>query len=166
MPSLHAIRRLDSVHPARETFTGNSEGEQMTTPETKTRPGGITFVVVLAYIGFIFEIVTGILVAIAADEFSTQRVSGMTEDQLIPTGIVMIVIGVVGILLTGALARGSNVVRILFGVWVAFQVAGGLFAMVASDGPRQGAGIVPVVFGVVILYLLFNQRAHDFFAKD
>lgn len=138
----------------------------MTTPETTNRPGGITFVVVLAYIGFIFEILSGILVMIGADELSNQLRSGMTEDQLMASGIALVVIGVIGILLTGALARGSNVVRILFGIWVALQVAGGLYAMLEHDGVRRGAGIVPVVFGIVILYLLFNQRAHDFFAKD
>lgn len=138
----------------------------MTTPEIKERPGGITFVVVLAYIGFIFEILTGILVMIEADQLKQQLRSGMTEDQLMTAGIAMVVIGVIGILLTGALARGSNVVRVLFGIWVALQVAGGLYAMLETDGVRRGAGIVPVVFGVIILYLLFNQRAHDFFAKD
>lgn len=138
----------------------------MTTPDTTDRPGGITFVIVLAYIGFIFEILSGILVMIGADELSNQLRSGMTEDQLMGSGIALVVIGVIGILLTGALARGSNVVRVLFGIWVALQVAGGLYAMLEHDGPRRGAGIVPVVFGIVVLYLLFNQRAHDFFAKD
>lgn len=138
----------------------------MTTPETRDRPGGITFIVVLAYIGFIFQVLAGILVAIEADEIRHQAKSGMTEDQLVATGIAMIVIGVIGILLTGALARGSNVVRILFGVWVALQVAGGIYAMIGHDGVRQGAGIVPVVFGIVVLYLLFNERSHDYFAKD
>ena len=90
----------------------------------------------------------------------------MTEDQLMGAGIATVVIGVIGILLTGALARGSNVVRILFGIWVALQIAGGLYAMVSHDGVRRGAGIVPLVFGIVILYLLFNPKAHDFFAKD
>lgn len=138
----------------------------MTTPETRERPGGITFVVVLAYIGFIFEILAGILVMIDADQLGQQIRSGMTEDQLMGAGIAMVVIGVIGILLTGALARGSNVVRILFALWVALQVAGGLYAMLEHDGPRRGAGIVPVVFGIVILYLLLNQRAHEFFEKD
>jgi hypothetical protein len=138
----------------------------MTTPQTTERPGSITFVVVLAYIAFIFEVLAGVLVWIEADEIRHQAKSGMTEDQLVATGIAMVVIGVVGILLTGALARGSNVVRILFGVWVALQVAGGIYAMTGHDGVRRGAGIVPVVFGIVILYLLFNQRAHDFFVKD
>lgn len=138
----------------------------MTTPETSTRPGGITFIVVLAYIGFIFEVLAGILIMIEADEIFQQAKSGMTEDQLLGVGIATIAIGVIGILLTGALARGSNVVRILFGIWVALQVSGGFYAMISHDGVRRGAGIVPLVFGIVILYLLFNQKAHDFFAKD
>jgi uncharacterized protein YjeT (DUF2065 family) len=138
----------------------------MTTQEVKQAPGGITFVIVLAYIGFIFEVLAGILIMIDADQAHQQRITGMTEDQLMGAGIATVVIGVIGILLTGALARGSNVVRILFGIWVALQVAGGLYAMVSHDGVRRGAGIVPLVFGIVVLYLLFNQKAHDFFAKD
>jgi hypothetical protein len=138
----------------------------MTTQEVKEAPGGITFIVVLAYIGFIFEVLAGILIMIDADQASQQLRSGMTENQLMGAGIATVVIGVIGILLTGALARGSNVVRILFGIWVALQVAGGFYAVVSHDGVRRGAGIVPLVFGIVVLYLLFNQRAHDFFAKD
>jgi hypothetical protein len=138
----------------------------MTTPETTNRPGGITFIVVLAYIAFIFEVLAGILIMIEADQVSQQVRSGMTENQMMGAGIATVVIGVIGILLTGALARGSNVVRILFGIWVALQVVGGLYAMLSHDGVRRGAGIVPLVFGIVILYLLFNQKSHDFFAKD
>ena len=138
----------------------------MTTQEVKQAPGGITFVVVLAYIGFIFEVLAGILIMIDADQVAQQLRSGMTEDQLMGAGIATVVIGVIGILLTGALARGSNVVRILFAIWIALQVAGGLYAVISHDGVRRGAGIVPLVFGIVVLYLLFNQRAHDFFAKD
>ena len=143
----------------------------MTTPDIRERdirerPGGITFIVVLAYIGFIFEVLGGILVMIEADELGQQLRSGMTEDQLIAAGIIMIIIGAIGILLTGALARGSNVVRILFGVWVGLQVAGGVYAMLSHDGIRRGSGIVSGVFGIIVLYLLFNEKAHDFFAKD
>jgi hypothetical protein len=138
----------------------------MTTQEVKQAPGGITFVVVLAYIGFIFEVLAGILVMIDADQAAQQFRSGMTENELMGAGIAMVVIGVIGILLTGALARGSNVVRVLFGIWVALQVAGGFYAVVAHSGVQRGAGILPLIFGVIVLYLLFNQKAHDFFAKD
>ena len=37
-----------------------------------TSPGGITFVVVLAYIGSIFKVLAGILIMIDADQVSLQ----------------------------------------------------------------------------------------------
>jgi len=138
----------------------------MTTLETRERPGGITFVVVIAYIGFIFQVLSGLFVMLDADSLKHQLKSGLTEDQLIVAGIVMMVIGVIGILLTGALARGSNVVRILFAVWIAFQVAGGLYAVFDHDGIQRDSGLVSVVFGIIVMYLPFNARAHDFFEKD
>ena len=134
-----------------------------TSAARRERPGGVTFVVVVAYIGFIFEILGGVLVLIDADSKHQQLVSGMTKNELTTTGIVMIVIGVIGILLTGALARGSNVVRVLFAVWVSFEIAAGLYGVVAYDGADRGAYVVPLVFGIVVLYLLLNQRADAFF---
>jgi uncharacterized Tic20 family protein len=138
----------------------------MTTTETRHRPGGITFIVVLAYLAFIFQILGGILIWLEADERRAQLDTGLTESQLTATALAMIVIGVIGILLTGALGRGSNVVRILFGVWVAFQVAGGLYLLVSHSGEQRASGVPSIVFGVIVLYLLFNERAHDYFAKD
>jgi hypothetical protein len=78
----------------------------------------------------------------------------------------MMVVGVIGILLTAALARGSRVVRVLFTIWIALQIAGGLRAMLSYHGEERAIGVVPFVLGVVALYLLFNPRAHDFFAKE
>ena len=129
------------------------------------RPGGITFVVVLAYLAFIFQILTGVLVIIGSDEVQRQLRSGMTENELLAAGIIMCVIGVIGILLTGALARGSDIVRVLFTIWIVFQIAAGLFATTGLDGFQRGAGVLPLVFGIVILYLLFNRSAQDFFGS-
>jgi hypothetical protein len=132
----------------------------------RVRPGGVTFVVVLAYIVSIFTVLDGLLVAIGADEFVNQHRSGATEDQLLWAGIVMMAVGVIGVLLTGALSRGSRVVRVLFAIWIAFQIAGGLSAMISYHGEERFAGVVPFVFGIVVLYLLFNEKAHDYFARD
>ena len=129
------------------------------TTGTARRPGGVALVVVLAYLAAIFEILAGVLVMIDSDTLRSQTDSGMTEDQLLVAGIVMIVIGAIGILLTTALARGSNVVRMLFAVWIGFQIAGGLYTMIEHSGYRSGSGIVPVVFGIAVLYLLFNRSA-------
>ena len=133
---------------------------------TRERPGGVTFVVVLAYIVSIFTILDGLFVAIGADELANQLKAGSSEDELLWAGIVMMVVGAIGVLLTGALSRGSRVVRILFTIWIAFQIAGGLSAMISYRGEERLVGVVPFVLGIVVLYLLFNEKAHDYFAKD
>jgi hypothetical protein len=137
-----------------------------TTPTTPRRPGGVTFVVVLAYIASIFMVLEGLLLVFDADQTRAQVRSGMTENQLIAAAIVLMVLGVIGILLTGALARGSQVVRVLFAVWIVFQIVGGLYGTIATPAHERGAAIVPLVFGIVVLYLLFNRSAHDFFEGD
>ena len=162
---MHAIPTGVSVLPALGPPGPRNLGSGMTT-ETENRPGGVTFVVVLAYIAFLFNILAGILVMIDADNLVQQVRSGMTENELMGAGIAMVVIGVIGILLTGALARGSRVVRMLFALWIAFEIAVGLYAVVGHSGVQRGAGIVPLIFGIVILYLLFNGNADEFFERD
>jgi uncharacterized protein YjeT (DUF2065 family) len=137
-----------------------------TETEGRIRPGGVTFVVVLAYIVAIFTVLDGLFIAIGSDELANQIKAGSSKDELMWAGIVMMAIGVIGILLTGALARGSRVVRVLFAIWIALQIAGGLSAMISYHGEERAAGVVPFVFGIVVLYLLFNEKAHDYFAKD
>jgi hypothetical protein len=132
----------------------------------RVRPGGVTFVVVLAYIVSIFTVLDGFFVAIGSDEVLNQVKAGASKDELLWAGIVMMAVGVIGILLTGALSRGSRVVRILFTIWIAFQIAGGLSAMISYRGEERLTGVVPFVLGIVVLYLLFNEKAHDYFAKE
>jgi hypothetical protein len=126
----------------------------------------VTFVVVLAYIVSIFTIIDGLFVALGADERLNQVKAGASKNELIWAGIVMMAVGVIGVLLTGALSRGSRVVRILFTIWIAFQIAGGLSAMISYQGEERLTGVVPFVLGIVVLYLLFNEKADDYFAKE
>ncbi|MFM8303144.1 MAG: hypothetical protein ACKOA9_02410 [Actinomycetota bacterium] len=136
------------------------------TPKTTPRPAGITLIAVLASIGFLAQILVSIASLRDADRLSQEFGWGLTEHQIVARGVAGIVVGVIGLLLTAAFARGSRVVRILFTVLVVFQVAGGVLTMRQYDGIRPGAGVMSLVFGVVVLYLLFNSRADDYFAKD
>ena len=138
----------------------------MTTPQQKTRPGGITLIAVLAYIGFLYQIFVSIVTLMDADKLSEQFRWGLTQDQLVAWGIIGIAFGVIGVLVTGAFARGNNVVRILFAVLIVFQVVGGLLAMRVHDATRPSLGLLSLVIGIVVLYLLFNSRADDYFARD
>ncbi len=138
----------------------------MTTPQQKTRPGGITLIATLAYIGFLYQIFVSIVTLMDADKLSEQFRWGLTQDQLVAWGIIGIAFGVIGVLVTGAFARGNNVVRILFAVLIVFQVVGGLLAVRVHDATRPSLGLLSLVIGIVLLYLLFNSRADDYFARD
>ena len=77
------------------------------TDGTRVRPGGVTFVVVLAYLVSIFTVLDGFFVAIGADEFKNQAKAGTSKNELLWAGIVMMAVGVIGILLTGALSHAA-----------------------------------------------------------
>jgi hypothetical protein len=38
--------------------------------------------------------------------------------------------------------------------------------MISYHGEERLTGVVPFVLGIVVLYLLFNEKAHDYFAKE
>ena len=38
--------------------------------------------------------------------------------------------------------------------------------MISYNGEERFTGVVPFVLGIVVLYLLFNEKAHDYFAKE
>ena len=116
-----------------------------------------------SYAASLFIILNGILVMLDADTIGLQLTSGNTKNELIWVGIITVIIGVIGILLTGALSRGSKGVRILFTIWIAFQIAAGLNSMLNHTGEESSSAAVPVVFGIIILFLLFGSKADAFF---
>ena len=71
---------------------------QPTTTTTAHRPGGITLIVVLAVIGAIFNILGGIWIILDHDDHRLLHQSSLTENGLLGTGIVAIVIGVIYLL--------------------------------------------------------------------
>jgi uncharacterized protein YjeT (DUF2065 family) len=132
----------------------------------RERPGGVTFVVVLAYLVSIFTIIDGFFVVIGADEVKNQFKSGASKNELIWAGIVMMAVGVIGVLLTGALSRGQP--RRAHPVHDLDRLPDRWWAQRHDQlpGEERLVGVVPFVLGIVVLYLLFNEKAHDYFAKE
>jgi hypothetical protein len=77
---------------------------------------------------------------------------------------VAIVLGVIGLFIAMALARGSRVARLLFGIWAVLEFAGGLYALVAYSGEQQASGAWSTAIGIIVLYLLYgSERDREFF---
>ncbi len=127
------------------------------------RPWEITLLVILGYLGGLFNLLTGIFVML--DKNNEEFLQGIyyTENQLIWIGLLVALVGVVQIFLANLLGRGSQLVRILYAVIAVFNLAGGLWAMVALNSEQRASGVVATVIAVVVLWLLFNQKSDEFF---
>jgi hypothetical protein len=131
------------------------------------RPGGVTLLVVLGLIQGIASIAGGIFLVIDKDNAELLDKSAMSENQLLGSGIGLIIVGTIMVLLSLALRNGSNFVRWLFGIFVMFNVAYGIWGIFALHGEQQMSAAFGTVFGLIILWILFgNERTDTFFHHE
>jgi hypothetical protein len=127
------------------------------------RPFGITLLMALGVIGGFFSAVTGIFMILDRNDNDLQQQGFHTANQLVALGGFMILIGLVQLMLALALGGGSNGVRILFAIIAVLNLAGGVWALVALHSEQRAAGAGAAAYAVIVLYLLFNHRAEEFF---
>lgn len=136
----------------------------MTTTQDHQRPGGVTFIVVVAIINAIFSIAGGILIIVNNDNRRLLHESGLTKNQLAGSGWAILIVGAIGLILALALGHGSRLARFLFGIWAVLQFAGGVYAVVALHGQQRGTGAVSAAIGVIVLYLLYgSEKDREYF---
>lgn len=127
------------------------------------RPFGITLIMIYGIIVGLANIGLGILAILDRNDLKLIAESFHSPNQLVAAGIVAIVIGAVQIFLATALGHANNVVRILYAVVASINLALGIWATVALHSEQRVAGIVSMLFSFLILYLLFNHRADEYF---
>ena len=116
------------------------------------RPGGVTLVAVLAWISGAVNIIAGILLLIAAI---------MAPDALW-FGIVQLALGIITIIVSIGLLRGSNGARLVVTVVFVLDLISALFVIFFQQA-QIWSGIVSGVVVVIGLVLLWTRRANEFF---
>ncbi|MDN3495154.1 hypothetical protein QL996_04385 [Planococcus sp. APC 4015] len=119
------------------------------------RPGGVVLIAVLAWIGAVAQILSGILVLTGV--LNPQSVS--TETAWIAIGV-----GVISFLVAFFLFGGSNVARILVTISFVLSLLTAVFAIVANPANL----VAPIISGfvaVIGLVLLYTQRANEYFRR-
>ncbi|MBN9190185.1 MAG: hypothetical protein J0I62_17065 [Microbacterium sp.] len=117
------------------------------------RPGGVVLIAVLAWIGAIAQIISGILVLTRV--LSPQGVG--TESAWIA-----IVVGVISFIVAFFLFSGSNIARILVTISFVLSLLTAIFALLANPANF----VAPILSGLVALIgieLLYTGRANEFF---
>jgi hypothetical protein len=135
------------------------------TPVT-TRPGSVTIVVVLTWITAILDILGGILLLVLAN-IAGGPVSNVPAGFLWFLGIFYIILGLVIAWVAVRLGQGGRGARMLLTIVQGINILVALGAWISAGTMGQATNsVIGIVIAVIILALVWNQRANDFFASS
>ncbi|MFD4422877.1 hypothetical protein ACFWN7_15430 [Agromyces sp. NPDC058484] len=117
-----------------------------------SRPGGVTLVAVLAWISGAIQIISGIVVLLGAGSVAVAATAAW----------VAIIIGIITILVSLGLFRGSNAARIIVTIVFVLNLAAAIYTAIAAPNQLWSA-IISGVLAVIGLILLYTARANEFF---
>jgi hypothetical protein len=131
------------------------------------RPIFVTVMGWLATIVGIIQVVFGVIVVAKHNDATFLKgVKDLTAQKAMISGISTIVVGVLSLVLSQALLRGSRIARDLFGLVQLAQVGFGIYTILQLDAKYQGSAYGGIGSAVVVLYFLFGtDKARAFFAK-
>ena len=129
-------------------------------------PLGITFLVALGIVQGAVAILLGLFLVLDRNDAELIDQTEMTSSVLTSVGIGLMVGGAIHLLLALALRRGNAFVRFLFGIFALINVAGSLWAIVGTHGEQRAAASVSLVFGLLVVWILFgSDRSARFFSE-
>jgi hypothetical protein len=133
------------------------------TTSAERRPVGVTVIAVILFIQAIAGIVGGIAFIIERNNASLLDHVDAKSNEVTAYATVAIVWGVIALLVGMGLWRGGNWARVLVAIVEVLSVAGGVYLLIQWDGTHAYTGIWQIAIGMIVLYLLFNPRASEFF---
>lgn len=119
------------------------------------RPGGVVLIAVLAWIGAVAQILSGILVLTGV-----LSAPGITRT----AAWIAVFVGVISFLVAFYLFSGSRLARILVTISFVLSFLTAVFAIAAHPGNWVGP-LVSGLVAVVGIGLLYTQRANAYFSK-
>jgi hypothetical protein len=131
------------------------------------RPGSVTVVVVLTWISAILHLLLGVLlliagVAIGAAASGSGRVIG--TGLAVTLAIVYLIIGLITAFVAVRLGRGGRGSRMLLTIIEVIAIITNVITWIAANSNQQAiSSVFAIAFAVVILILLWNRTANDFF---
>lgn len=127
------------------------------------RPASVTIVVVLTWLSAIGSIVSGVLALLLSDSVLAE--ADVEKSTATAYGWIGIVLGVVIALVAIGLGRGNTLSRVLVSGLMVLRIVIGIWAMfVLPDSIVSGAVVAGIA--LIVLILLWNQKANDFFLAD
>jgi hypothetical protein len=128
------------------------------------RPGSVTVVVVLTIISGILTLLGAIFLLLLGGAASlASNVSGVA---VLIFGILYLIFGIITIAVGVGLRNGSRFARILVTILMVIDILGGIANLIwFRNNQTLTSGIITIIVSVVVLALLYNRRASNFFAS-
>lgn len=130
---------------------------------TYQRPVGVTLLEIYGFIVGVANIIGGILLIVNRNDARLLTESFNNSGALVSAGVIAIVFGVIQAVLAYFLGHASNLVRMVYAVIASINLAVGFWATVALSSTHRASGVVSMLFSALVLYLLFNHRADEYF---
>jgi hypothetical protein len=128
------------------------------------RPVGVSVIAVVLTIQSIIAALLGVGLIVERNSDSLLEHVDQGSSAILSYGIVAIVWAVVGLAVAWGLWTGKNPARILAGIVEVAQLAGGVYMLFAWSGHYLWQGVWQIAIALLVLWILFNRRADDFFA--
>ncbi len=127
------------------------------------RPGGITLLMALGIIQGFVALAAGLFLVLDSDDEALQATSNATSSELTAAGVGSMIGGGLVVLFAVMLGRGSSFVRWAYGIIVMINTAFAVWGLFALHGQQQLTAAFTLVFGVIVLWILFGSERTDRF---
>ncbi|MEY3732888.1 MAG: hypothetical protein RL347_247 [Actinomycetota bacterium] len=150
--------------------------------DVRERPSQVTIVVILIWIAFALTVVGAIATILVGTGIAASDPARVAEELkkldlpetwstgigpiIIVAGALMFVIAIIQAIFAVAIARGSNVARILLTILMVIRIVSGIVFIVTSWGTETWMfGVfLAIALDIIVLLLLFNAKSNEFFA--
>jgi hypothetical protein len=128
-----------------------------------SRPIGVAVISIVIMIQAVLAIMAGLGLFLERNDESLLSHLDQSSDTVGTYGILAIVWGVVALLVALGLWGGAGWARFLVAIVELLQVVGGVWLLFGWDGHYRTQGVGQIIAAVIVLWLLFNPRADEFF---
>lgn len=127
------------------------------------RPGGVTFVVILVWFAALSDIIGGIVLFLMSFSRTAFDTTEIDATFLRYFALIAIVVGLLTALVAMGLNRGSQFARVLTVTVMVLRLANAVWAGFAVGGFVVWGALFDAVLALIIIALLTNRSASDFF---
>ncbi len=130
-----------------------------------TRPGTVTVVVVLTWINAVLYVIGGIALLVLSGDDESLAAADISESTARTLGITWVIIGLIAAFVAYRLGAGGSGARVFVATLAVRQILGAVWALFTVLTYHLTEGLVTILIAVIIIALLYNQRANEYFTR-